>query len=486
MKNLKEFKINNFINLRLENEITYLYVGNERFEQCNQLLFEIHEYKKESFNEINSIDEFEGKLRTWSKSDIPPEDEFWGHCSNLQTWAEHNYDTRLLHRNLAFPLLKKLVHAGDLVAKRVFKEEIATRFSSAYPTVVSFLVKEEYLDFMNNEELDFLIEELFTARFIYALQRLVRNFYSKLRRYIKKKNFENLLLNFYEEVISLKNPALEIMGWNIVQKIISIELLNKFPVEKDKYILWFEKENGIESIKTLRLSEKKNKTMMDINEVFGWKILGGLKFLTLDHFKISNFSYFENCVELIELDMNNCEIESIKGIEKLENLKSINIFNCYFPKIYNFGNLENLTELQLEKCSINEIMGLRGLNNLETLALSRNQIDNIKGFDSLKNLKKLILNYNIIHEIKGLENLVNLNELDLASNKIAKIENLDKLNQLKILFLSFNKISNIENLENLSNLERLYLGYNQIEDKSYLEKLKSLQYVSLKGNNLTK
>lgn len=508
MKNLKEFKINNFISLRLENEITYLYVEGKKFEQCKQLLFEIHEYKKESFNKINSIDEFEGKLRTWSKSDILPGDEFWGHCSNLQVWAEHNYDTRLLHRNLAFPLLKKLVQIGDLMAKRVFKEEIATRFSSAYPTVVSFLVKEEYLGFMNNEELDLLIEELFTARFIYALQRLVRGFYSRLTRYIKKGNFENLLLKFHENVINQKNRDLEVICWNIIQKIISIELQKRFPVDKDKYILWLEKENGIESIKTLRLSGKKNKTKMDINEVFGWKFLGGLKFLRLDYFRISDFSYFENCVELKELEMNNCEIESINGIEKLENLKSVKIFNCSFPKIYNFGNLEKLTELQLVKCSINEIMGLSGLNNLEILDLSRNQIARIEGLNSLRKLKKLILDYNLVQKISGLNsltnlekltldhnliqkieelgNLTNLTELDLASNKISKIENLTKLHKLKILHLSFNTISVIENLEKLSNLQRLYLSYNKIKDKSYLKKLTSLQYVTLKGNDLAK
>ena len=245
MNNLKEFRINDYITVKLENDITFIYVGDQKFKQCKQLLFTIHEKKAESFNEINSIDEFEGILRSWSKSDISPNDEFWGHCSNLQAWSEYNYDTSLLHRNLAFPLLKKLVEVRDPKAKTIFKNEIATRFSSAYPSVVTFLVKEGYLNFLNSEELDILIEELFTARFTYALQELVRSFYSKLIKYIKKGNYENLLLKFYEDVINQKNRDLEVICWNIIQKIISIELQKQFPVDKDKYILWIEEKNNI-------------------------------------------------------------------------------------------------------------------------------------------------------------------------------------------------------------------------------------------------
>ena len=54
--------------------------------------------------------------------------EFRANCSNLQAWVENGYDTRLLHRNLAFPLLKKLTNVGDLHAKKVFKDEIANKY----------------------------------------------------------------------------------------------------------------------------------------------------------------------------------------------------------------------------------------------------------------------------------------------------------------------------------------------------------------------
>ena len=71
---------------------------------------------------------------------------------NLQTWVEHDYDTRLLHSNLAFPPLKKLTEAGDPAARRAFKCEIAKRYESGYPLVVEFLRMEGYPDYLSEDE----------------------------------------------------------------------------------------------------------------------------------------------------------------------------------------------------------------------------------------------------------------------------------------------------------------------------------------------
>ncbi len=147
----------------MENNRTIIYVKGVKFNQCKYLLFNIPIHEIQSFNEIKSIDEAAEKLNNpfevfdQIKVKIPAETEFWGHCSNLQAWAENNYDSRLLHRNMAFPLLKKLVQEGDHIAKKVFKEEIAKRIASGHPSVISFLVKRRYLDFINREELEALV-----------------------------------------------------------------------------------------------------------------------------------------------------------------------------------------------------------------------------------------------------------------------------------------------------------------------------------------
>ncbi len=145
----------------LKGSETMIYVGDKPFIQCTFLLFSLPTHGFVKTKTIRSIDEaatflnplMENGIPHNFKQDIKPEQIFWGHCSNIQAWAEHNYDTRLLHSNLAFPLLKKLTEAGDPVARRVFKEQIAMRYSSGIPSVKVFLLEEGYLKFLSSEEL---------------------------------------------------------------------------------------------------------------------------------------------------------------------------------------------------------------------------------------------------------------------------------------------------------------------------------------------
>jgi len=152
---MKEFNVNEYITLKLEGGKTNIYVKGQLFNQCKFLLLNIPVDKVSTFDEIEFIDEAAEKLdkvveRTnRNKFNIPPEVEFWGHCSNLQVWTEHDYDTRLLHSNIAFPLLKRLSDTGDVIARRVFKEEIVKRLLTGTKSVLTFL--KDYLQYIPRE-----------------------------------------------------------------------------------------------------------------------------------------------------------------------------------------------------------------------------------------------------------------------------------------------------------------------------------------------
>ncbi len=156
---MREFIVNKFFILRLEEGKTVLYVDSKPFIQCKYLLLQIPQEHVNDLNRVDSIDEASEKLSHIlepyddfeSIAKIDPETEFWAHCSNLQAWYENEYDTRLLHSNLAFPLLKKLTEVGDPFARKVFKEEIALRLESGYPSVIFFLIAEKYIDFLDRE-----------------------------------------------------------------------------------------------------------------------------------------------------------------------------------------------------------------------------------------------------------------------------------------------------------------------------------------------
>jgi len=56
--------------------------------------------------------------------------------------------------------LKKLFEAGDPQAQKIFKEEIAKRLTSDYEPVITLLLEEGYLDYLNRDEIESLAEHL--------------------------------------------------------------------------------------------------------------------------------------------------------------------------------------------------------------------------------------------------------------------------------------------------------------------------------------
>lgn len=161
---MKEYKINECITLKLESKTTVIYINNSRFIQCKKLVLDIPINDILSFETINSIDEVAERLKKsvgprGREVNIPPEDEFWGHCSNIQAWVENNYNTDLLHTDLSFPLLRELAKIGDSVAKEVLKEEILHRLMNGQDNAIIFLLDNDYLEYFTKEEISFIYKE---------------------------------------------------------------------------------------------------------------------------------------------------------------------------------------------------------------------------------------------------------------------------------------------------------------------------------------
>jgi len=211
-----EFKINQYITLKLIYRRTFIYVNHIRFLQCIRLTLNIQKSNAQMYDEINSIDEaadlyakhlFQNRivrgappLFTDQEHDITPEQEFWGHCSNIQAWVEHDYDTRILKSNISFPLLRKLTEAGDPLAKKVFKKEIALRFEDGYPSVVQYLVNEGYLKFLTPTEIKTIIE----------ITKLIENLVVNRNMFIGflqfcRKNLPNLVEDIILKLLTLPN-----------------------------------------------------------------------------------------------------------------------------------------------------------------------------------------------------------------------------------------------------------------------------------------
>ncbi len=174
-ENWKEFKVNELITVKLNWGKTQVYVGDQFISQCMGLML-VNPHESEYQDEIGSIDEAERKLGNPFKVKpielgITPEEEFWGHCSNLQAWAEYDYDTRLLHSNLAFPILKELAKQGDSRGSFKFKEEILKRLESGYAPVMFFLIEEGYGEYLGHKLLYRAVLEEAEAEALLDLER---------------------------------------------------------------------------------------------------------------------------------------------------------------------------------------------------------------------------------------------------------------------------------------------------------------------------
>ncbi|MBD3215388.1 MAG: hypothetical protein GF311_22455 [Candidatus Lokiarchaeota archaeon] len=174
------YKINELLTLRLEDENTNIYVNGKLFSQCKYLLLTFASDEAQKYDEIGSIDELSDYLDNSlegtesGKYEISPSTEFWGHCSNLQAWVEHNYDTRLLHSNIAFPLLKELADQGDQEALKVFKDEIAIRFEEGYEPTLTILLEGGYLNYLSEQEKKCVYETN-----LRKLQRIIQEWFRK-------------------------------------------------------------------------------------------------------------------------------------------------------------------------------------------------------------------------------------------------------------------------------------------------------------------
>jgi len=373
----KEFKINEFIKLRLEGDRTNIYVKNQIFTQCMYLLLNIPEDQVRKYDDIDSIDEAAENLNRSMEGggrgiyQIDPEEEFMGHCSNMQAWAENDYDTRILHRNLAFPLLKRLSDVGDPLAKNRIKEEIALRYSSGHETVMTFLADNGYLKYLSRDELEYLLDDN-KLPIISTLARISNDITMVL---------ETDSVNV--RLMRLIREASKNIGYQNIPFIISH--LNKDFSDKSKEMLVKLIYSNFRNQKDFPLIEYLNNHIeffkeFDLNSIiYNSKIIGFLKgdILNLRENGVKHINDIklpeDKYLKIEEIDLSNNLINELDGIEKFCNVRRLKLNN---NKIYNIDLLNHLKALQhlsLRNNSISKIESKISLPLLESLDLSGNR-----------------------------------------------------------------------------------------------------------------
>jgi len=98
-------------------------------------------------------------------------------------------------------------------------------------------------------------------------------------------------------------------------------------------------------------------------------------------------------------------------------------------------DLEKVTELELDDKQLTSVKGLEKLTQLESLHLPHNKLTDVKGLENLTQLKELPLDDNQLTSVKSLEKLTQLEGLWLPRNQLTDVKGLEKLTRLTELDL---------------------------------------------------
>jgi len=393
---MKEFQINEFITLRLEDCKTIIYVLGEPFLQCVHLLLNVPITLE--FNNVSSIDaateayeilEDELEVEDELQLIIPPDVEFWGHCSNLQVWSESKYNTRLIHRSVAFPLLKKLSEVGDLNARKIFKEEIGKRFKEGSTSVRDYLIIEGYMRYLSVEELSVILPQEYTI--LKELGEELSNDFS--------------INTFEEEGFDIQKKPNQMVFFLNEELQINAILFAYCNYSYDTWDMIFKKLKSLKFLESLYISHCNLR-----------RVPSSIRHLTCLKNLVIDESQVEMLPEVIN-SLNNLEYLSIKGNKIL-----------YLPD--SIGDLKALTSFDVSENQLEKLPNtIGGLMALDFLNLSKNNLSYIPstiGF--LKSLKSLLL----------------------TDNKLTKLPNeMVSCRNLRYIFLKNNNISNCVVLKRL-------------------------------------
>lgn len=435
-----QFKINNYLTLRLERGASNIYVAGRLFNQCKYLLLDIPLSNARKFKNIESIDEaieslsrgMEGGGR--NSVNVSPQAEFWGHCSNLQAWAENNYDTRILHRNLAFPLLKALADAGDPKARRVFKEEIAMRLVSGYPSVVEYLSQQGYFHYLGREEVKSICED---PEFLKAI---IKNY----NYFVERSNYFEL---FYDKARNLLPNLLltalsDVNSHKYAQRLIAKIINSHDSLRRQLMGLLIDKLEDGEFYTDIS----------DIINIFGLDFLiQNIPYSQMNRLLEDPNSVFHGLLLRYKgkiIAVQNSEVLDLRG----KNIKDL-------AHVEGLLNFTDITKIVLDDNDITEITGLEILQNLQEISIKNNKLEKIQGFEQFPNLVKLNLNNNLIEELTGLKRLKRLKTLNLSQNKILEID-CRELPHAENINLAGNLLMRIKNPNSLAKI--LYKINNRI------------------------
>ena len=395
---IKEFKVNKYITLKLTKEGTTIYVKNKPLRMCSKLAL-INPYDEGYFQSAEDIPS--------TYENISLEDEFWGHCSNLQVWAENNYDSSLLHATLALVLLDKLYKLNDPVAVQVYSKEISKFIQKADYYLKDYLRKQGYFSYLSSEE---IVASSLCEEEAMVMKEIVN---SSPKKYILIPNFD---IDDFRRGYLTQNYHFSTKDGHVIELELEINYQNPmFPKGLSKL-------QKLSSLYLYMYNTGEKIPDLDCKIISLWD----LKILTAGEVIIPNkFTSFPNLHNLYIQGPRRGEVpffeDAAETLGTLKDLKYLTINNTLLNTVpSSIGDLQSLEALDLDSNNNLENIpdSIGQLASLERLSFNRCNLKRIpNSIGDLKSLRKLNLESNRLKTLPStIGNITTLSFIDLSYN----------------------------------------------------------------------
>jgi len=316
------------------------------------------------------------------------------------------------------------------------------------------------------------------------------------------------LLNLSEDETIYTNQLWNILSFTVPADASNMNDISRMPY-LEKLVIQDEKLSnlqflaGLSFLKELDLSGSR----FDASQLSVVAALPSLQVLNLNQCALSTLAGLETALNLTHLDLGNNTVRNLTPLTGLTGLKEINLEHNAVTDLTALSSLSNLEKLNVSYNSLVSISPLGENTKLTWINASNNDIRGLLGVEKLLNLAYLNLSHNALTDIALAAHCTNLTELYVASNQLTdispvvslmKLETLDfAKNQvtslpafaddatLRTIDGSYNQITSLAPLKNQQNLSHVFMDYNKITDVSVLENCYNLTMVNVYGNAVT-
>lgn len=197
--------------------------------------------------------------------------------------------------------------------------------------------------------------------------------------------------------------------------------------------------------------------------------------------------------ELLELDVSNQPVRTLKGLEHATNLRKLFVNHTRVSDISSLSNLANMEELKIGETKVTEFEALKKMTRLRVLAVNELNIKDpafLGEFTDLTTLTACVCN---IKDFGFLARLPNLEVLDISNNPTTlektpptvdgkPLLNLSKMRQLIATRVAFDDYGFLQNMPDLTELS---LTQGNLKDTRLISKALGLVTVCIDGNPIT-